>query len=102
MAKGIASSLARWLIKKSIKSTIHKLIKEKRLILLNADKVSYTDKEGGVYVLTVYGMARRVLNNMGVESVMLGKVGEEDIEGILIGEYIKQKGGKSEIRQKGH
>lgn len=54
------------------KTTIKSLIKEGRLVFLNAEQVRYTDKQGKITTLTLDGFVGLVLEQTGLTKDVMG------------------------------
>lgn len=90
MAKGKSSRLANWLVGKSTKSLIHKIVKQKRLVFTGDNQADYTDKNGIKTHVTFSKMAGLIMRATGGQASLFG-MNEDDIKNMIKEEYQKQK-----------
>lgn len=81
------------LIKNKIRSTIKNLIKEKRLVFLSAEGVSYVNREGIERKLNLDGMADILVEASGRENLSQVGVTPDVVRNMLVEEWNKKKGG---------
>lgn len=81
------------LVKNKIGSTIKNLIKEKRLVFLNAEEVSYTNKEGIKREINLDEMAMVLIDAAGQGNLLSIGITPDDVKNMLVKGWNK-KGGK--------
>lgn len=83
--------LASKLIKDKMGSTIRNLVKEKRLIFPNGEKVVYTNRQGVKKTISLDEMVRVLVDASGEEYLLRVGITSKDVKGMLSGESKKQK-----------
>ncbi len=80
------------LVKGKIKSTIKSLIKEKRLVFLNAESVSYINKQGVKKELNLDEMAMILVDASGQGNLASVGITPNDVKDTLVEQWNKQGG----------
>ena len=87
-------SIASKLVEGRIKSTIKNIVKKKRLVFLDNDKVNYTDKQGVKKTISLDEMTKILVDVSGEYYLSQLGITPNMVGNMLLEERNKQKGGR--------